>query len=369
MAEAASQLDLQVLVGDDMSDRLVPTRKKKAIYNRDPTRYFLIVFLIGLLATLVRWLQQDFSPTWYPPILIILLAYLVIRREQIKGIYILTDQSLKVPYTWFYRRSIPYDKIVRVVDDQLTDRESGQSFAAIRIVVDTSLIKYNTTGMVDSYILLSTLDYDSMDINQFADEIIKRKREIGGTPNTLAQRLTDQVNRSWSNRWLVILFNTFDSTSEALIYILLIDTLIFGFFGQDIWPIFGGVLVGLYALFLFLYHIMDKPQAIIGIRPHELGPLIYDEEELVTSVRFIVMCRPFTVHLVDCEIIYPEDATKQVGRLNQIHPEYIEPGELTYGVAQMIGNHSKASGAVIKFYFKETEDRHDEPYEVEIEWA
>ena len=66
---------------------------------------------------------------------------------------------------------------------------------------------------------------------------------------------------------------------------------------------------------------MNKPQAIIGIRPHELGPLIYDEEEMMTTVRFIIICNPFTIDLIDCEILYSEGDIKQVGKLNQIHPD------------------------------------------------
>jgi len=373
MTEAASQLDLQILVDDDNSDRLIPSIKKRQMYRRMNTQILLLLVVIGFTATLVRWLRHDFQggEVWnfYPPLLCILLIVVVLRREQIKGIYILNDDQLVIPYTWFYRRSIPLKQIIRVDDDTITDQSTGQKFAAIRIIVDCSLVKLNITGMQSSNILLSTQDYDSMDLNRFADEISKKVRSNPSTPNTLAQRLSDQVNRSWSYRWSLILFNSLDSTTEATIYLFIADAIFYGFFGVSIWPLLGGIILGIYLVVVILIQFLNKPQAIIGIRPHELGPLIYDEEELITSVRFILICHPYTVHLQDCEVVYPDGASKQVGRLQQIQPEYAEPGELIYGIAQIVGNHTKATGAVIRFTYKETEAKKDVLYEIPITWA
>jgi len=369
MSEAASQLDLQILMDDDPSNRLIPASKKKSFFERRGYLFLLLLLITGTVSTLITWIRLDHAAWYYPPILIILLIVMFVRRDQVKGVYRIKDQYLSIPYTWFSRRRIPFDQIIRISDDKVSDPETGQTYAAIRIYLDTPLIKFNTTGMQPPNILLTTMEYDSMDLNRFADELVKINREVMATPNTLAQRLTDQVDRAWFNRWTLIFFNTIDATSEALFFVLLLDAIIYGFFDQTIWPIFGGLILGIIFLMLFIFHYVSKPQAIIGIRPHELGPLIYDEEELITSVRFIVMCRPYTVHLLDCEVIYPEGATKQVGRLNQIQPNYTEPGELTYAIAQIIGNHTKAIGAKINFSYKEKEESSDVIYEVTLDWS
>ena len=72
--------------------------------------------------------------------------------------------------------------------------------------------------------------------------------------------------------------------------------------------------------------------------------------------------------LIDCEILYSEGDIKQVGKLNQIHPESISKGQLAYAVAQIYGNHTKASGAIIKFSYKEKSKTYV-VYEVPITWG
>ena len=66
--------------------------------------------------------------------------------------------------------------------------------------------------------------------------------------------------------------------------------------------------------------------------------------------------------------LYSEGDIKQVGKLNQIHPESISKGQLAYAVAQIYGNHTKASGAIIKFSYKE-KSKTDVVYEVPITWG
>ncbi len=368
MSEGASQLDLQILGQEIDTARLVPAEKKIPIIQRNSGRILVLLLTIGIFATLVQWISNSFQPGIYPVIVVVFLLVSVSRREAVRQIYFLSEKGLHIPYMWFFTRVIPLENVVRVVDDEIVDEESGRKYGAIRILVDTPLMLLNITGLQTSNILLSTMYYDSIDLNRFADEILRRKRESGGVPNTLAQRLTDQVDRAWSNRWLIIILKVLDGSTEALIYLFLLESFIFGFFNVSIWPRLGGILLGAYFLLILLFQMFDKPQAIIGIRPHELGPLIYDEEELITSVRFILMCHPYTVNLKNCELIYPEDVARQVGRLNQIHPQNIEPGELAYGVAQIVGNHTKAKGAVITFTYKETEETGRE-YQIPIEWA
>ncbi len=147
------------------------------------------------------------------------------------------------------------------------------------------------------------------------------------------------------------------------------ESVIWGFTGISIWPVLGLVLLGAVFLLLLVAQLSNIPGAIIGIRPHELGPLIYDEEELITSVRFILICYPYTVHLQNCELIYEEGEPRQVGRLNQIQPTYSQPGELTYGIAQIVGNHTKAKGANLFFTYKEKEDTDDTVFQIPVQWA
>ena len=39
------------------------------------------------------------------------------------------------------------------------------------------MIKFNYTGMQTSNILLTTMDYDSMDLNEFADLLTKKNKK------------------------------------------------------------------------------------------------------------------------------------------------------------------------------------------------
>jgi len=367
MSEGASQLDLQVLSQDIDYSRLTPAEKKIPIHLRNNSRFFLVIAFIAGTALIVRWLLNDFQPGLYPLIVTVLLVGSIYLRERVKDIYYLSEKGLHIPYMWFYHRVLPFDSIIRVVDETIEDDNKNRKYGAIRILVDTPFVKLNVSGLQTSSVLLSTMVYDSIALNRFADEIIRRKRENNAVPNTLAQRLTDQVNRAWSKRWLLIIMTVFDASSEGLIYLFILEGLVFGFFGVSIWPIMGSILIGALIILVFVIQLLNKPQAIVGFRPHELGPLIYDEEDLITSVRFIVMCHPYTIQLLNCEMIYPDDVAKQVGRLNQIHPDYVERGELTYGIAQIVGNHTKAKGAILTFRYKEKEGSRD--YQIPLEWA
>ena len=369
MVEAASQLDLQIF--DDTSRNsnvLLPSARKKPIREQKPKIYIYLISNLAIFSTMTRWIYNEFSDGL--AILIIAIFYTILygRKEIIKGKYYFDENGLVLPYLWFTRKKIKFENILNITDDTITDTETNQSYAAIRIFLDTKMIKFNYTGMQTSNILLTTMDYDSMDLNRFADLLTKEKQKTTSSPNTLAQRLTDQVNRAWQYRWFSIFLNIFDSSTEFLLYLILIELLIFGFSGQLLIMTLSQILLPIYIIFLLILQILNKPQAIIGIRPHELGPLIYDEEEMMTTVRFIIICNPFTIDLIDCEILYSEGDIKQVGKLNQIHPESISKGQLAYAVAQIYGNHTKASGAIIKFSYKE-KSKTDVVYEVPITWG
>ena len=88
---------------------------------------------------------------------------------------------------------------------------------------------------------------------------------------------------------------------------------------------------------------------------------------MISDVRIIVKSYPHSIEITDCEMIYAEDAIRQVERVKDIQPDEINPGKLQYVIIQMRGNHTKAKGAKISFRYSKIKD--NTMYEIEIFWA
>ncbi|MHA2098577.1 MAG: hypothetical protein ACW99A_07810 [Candidatus Kariarchaeaceae archaeon] len=362
--EASHLLDMKKLMGDIPPNLLLPSSKKnKSLLQRSPDRYYFSMVIISVFYLIIRWIQNLNSIILLISTIIILGLY--IQKNRIKDMYFISEKGFIVPYSWITQKQIQIDNIVEIYNEKLIESETGDEHTGIRITLDHQGLKFNTTGINEPNIILSSQKYDIGDLELFAEEIRKYKRNSSGIANTSAQRLTDQVNRSWNGRWKLIFFNTLDSSSEFGFLLLLLSLITTGVLGKGILPLFYAIYL-LYTLSVLMFNIFDRPSAIIGIRIHELGALLYNEADLLTTVRFIMMGYPENIRLLDCEILFDGEPISQINDLKELHPEEIEAGSLTYCVAQFVGNQTKSIGANIHFSY--ASDR-EQTYELPIYWA
>jgi hypothetical protein len=361
--EASHLLDLKKLMGDVPPNLLLPLSKKdKSIFQRSPDRYYLVLVISSTLLLFIRWLRDLNSIVALFTLLIIL--GISIQKNRIKETYYVSDDGLIVPYTWISNKRIKLENIVEINNEKLIEKETSQEYDGIRIKLDHSGLKFNTTGITEPNIVLSSEKFYKSDLDQFAEEVRKYKRDSSGVTNTLAQRLTDQVNRSWNGRWKLIIFNVLDSSSEfgfilLLIYIVMSELV-------DVGLSVFLIIYLLYIIGVLGFNILDRPSAIVGIRSHELGALVYNEADLLTTVRFIFMGMPDKIKLLNCELLFEGDPISQVNELRELHPEVIEAGSLTYCVAQFVGNQTKSIGANIQFCYLADPDQ---SYQLPVYWA
>ncbi|MHA2249987.1 MAG: hypothetical protein ACXAD7_06475 [Candidatus Kariarchaeaceae archaeon] len=366
MAEAASQLDLSNLKSGKLTE-LKTNRMQLSIYQRPIDLVVIILIILGIFGNLVKLTNMNSVPNNLYFLISIMLIIVYIRKMQIREKYIVTETGLILPYTWITTKLIPWDHITTVVEDELVEKNSGNKFKGLQLELDTTLIRLNTTGMNPPRMIFSSRDYNEEDLTNFTNQINRNKSESAQPPNTLAQRLSDQVNRSWENRYRLLTLNVVDSVSELLLHLLIAEVITVGIMDYSLWPWIGGILLISYFLIILIYQFLEIPSAIIGIRPHELGPILYDDADIITTIRFIIACKPFTVVLKYCEVIIPDDTLSQINQLKEIHPLEISPGKLTHGVVQIYGNHSKSIGAKIQFSYAEQYDE-EMLYEIPIYW-
>ncbi len=361
--------EVQAVNPDELVDKtdysiLYPKDKKNGIYRRYPSNIVLFIILIGILASAVRTVL---SYTQYPLLLLgILLFIIFIRKESIDGTYRINDDGLSVPYSWLTRKQIPLKNILDAYMTRIRDAINKDiDYDGLQFELDTPLVKYNTTGMHTPNIILTTQRYDIDDLNHFLEQVKHYLDKITVAPDTLAERLRKQVNIAWRSRWKLFVLNTFDMIIEFIFYIMIIELVLRSIFKYSLFPIIGTVLIIITFLLAIFVQYMNLPAAIVGIRPNELEPLVYLENDTLTNVKFMVMSYPNTIVIKDVKLKLPETAMKQIMRVIQIQPKNISPGELTHVVAQVLGNHTRATGAIVQFEYKGK----DQLYEVEISWA
>lgn len=361
--EASHLIDLKKLVGKYAPNHLTSRIRDLSVLKRFPENVTIVLFIFSSIGYLLH-IQDD--GIQLPKLIgLILLIFLTMRRMSIKNEYYVDSEGLIVPYSWVSRKRISFDEIVRVQMEELTSTDDQSIQRILGIVLDTPKLKFNTTGMIDTSIYLSEVDFDYQRLETFYHELQTYHRNAGVTSNTQAERLSLQASRAWNNRWKQIIFRFLDSSTEFGLFIsVLILTNLLTIQSTVITLAFLAILA-IYCLIVLVFLISDRPHTIIGIRPHELGPIFYNEADLVTTIRFIIISYPIGVKLENCDLIFKDDPLPQNYKLEQLHPAETEPGALSYGVAQYVGNHSKANGANITFSFVSDETE----FTVPIYWS
>jgi hypothetical protein len=363
MAESVSVFDLDNIKRKQQLGLLKLKKYYTPVYRR-PKDLTLLVVIIVVILSLAYQALQDFS--WMNVVILVISIVGYQRQRQVKGTFQLTKDGVIMPFTWLSRATIQWNQIVAVSEEEFIEKATNKIYKGIRLELDSPLIIFNTTGMTTPTLLLSSKDYLETDLTDFAKQIHDFRQQITSVPNTLAQRLIDQVDRSWSVKYQYLILKTSDSVTELLFIIILVDGLLRGVINYSVFPLLGGAILFIYGLIILLYHYLEKPAAIIGIRPHELGAILYDDSDIITTIRFILISRPHTVKLINCELIYQNESLSQIDRFKQVHPETIPPGELTYCIAQMYGNHTKSDGVKIRFSY---ENQTELIFEVPIYWS
>ncbi|MCY3410920.1 MAG: hypothetical protein INQ03_04700 [Candidatus Heimdallarchaeota archaeon] len=284
---------------------------------------------------------------WYSLLILPLLYF--IRRHTLKDrdVYRLTEAGISIPYTWLRRAFIPLTAVVTVEFVDLKSMNEND-LPSLAIILDTELKKFNRSGMNDSAIYLSEYEFDKSDLEQFAEELEGLKNSKAIIPNTRAERLNRLVTLSWNSRWsrFALLFT--DSFSQLLFFYSLIFLALHAFFALS-FDFISFIILIVIVLTIIMVQLGDLPSSIIGIRANELEPLYYDMEKIVSTVKIMVMCYPRPIKIVNCAMLYQTESLQQIERVKSIEPRTINPGELTHVEIEVVGNHSKSHGCVVRF--------------------
>ncbi len=352
MSQGILELD-QLSVESDYNELYYKNRENSFLRRN----WMSIPIVIAIVALIIRSVYSDISTVHVTLlVLIILLKYL----ETIStGKYSIIEEGILVPYTSFTRKLISWKNIINIHEVSLED------IHGYAVELDTSLLKFNTTGMTEPSLYLTEDEFERDNLDKFINTLRSKKDAKAIVPNTLAERLDKQVDRAWNGRYRRFTINMLDGVINTMIYLVIIEILLWNIFGISLFPWIGGIVIASLLIISVIIHFDTMPNAIIGIRPNELGPLIYDESNLITSVRFMLKSYPNDVELLNCTMINPEENIKQVESLKEIQPEIIKSGELTHAVAQIRGNHSKSVGASIAFRYS---DDKDTTYTIDLLW-
>ncbi|MDH5401061.1 MAG: hypothetical protein OEZ01_09875 [Candidatus Heimdallarchaeota archaeon] len=357
MAEATAQLDLQNWIDQEVT-RLAPSRNHKMSqlfgYSIMDLLFLVYSLVLGILFLL------SLNPILLFEFLFLLVIF--IRKRLVKEIYQIGEKGINVPYTWLTRTLLSWNQIVGISKEIVIERETDQSFDGIRINLDTRKLRFNYTGMIDQSILLTSKTYSSEDLLLFYHSLESLYSNNRVIPNSAAQRLQDLVNTSWNTKNRRLMLNVIDNLSLNIIQIYVLFKLIDLIFDMPLMILITVII--LYSSIVLIYFINELPHSIIGFRGHELGSILYDDPEAMTTFRFIYCSLPFKVNLLYCEPLYEVEGNAYFGEFNQIHPQTNELGELTYGIAQITGNHTKSIGCNVQFKF----EGEDQKYQVEIKW-
>lgn len=365
--EAAQQLDLSVLQRQgEQLNVLTVSAKKKPIWSKSPERYILLIEILIILLLIIDLISDSNGRlVSFTHVVVIL----ILTRQKFRShlFYKIDENGLQTPYFWFLSKKIQWDEIIDIYEEKVSEQATDLEFFALRVTLDTSLLKFNTSGLEEPSILFSEKDFAKQDLDDFFTEFKKFQRLRSATPNTQGQRLTDQVNRAWNGRWKLIFMNIFDSATEFAFYLYLVYLMVFYTVELNIWPNLIGILLGSYTFLLLIFHYIERPTSIIGFRANELGPIVYNENDVVSNIRFLVMSKPHPVELTSCELVYDEnELSRSAGNLHQLHPKEIAPGELTHSVAQFLGNHTKSKGVIVTFNYKNDKEAE---FQLPIIWA
>lgn len=312
-------------------------------------------FVLIVKAISAYFNDASFSSSYLVVVFVLWILYYLKRRAENR--VSIVENGLLLPNYWFKRKLVKWDEIVEISLNEDPNK--------IEIILDTAWSRVNVTGMQDVIVELSADQYDINNMKGFFEHLQNQRNKLSKAPDTLNERLKKQVDRAWDKRYLRIFENWFDNYSKGVFYLLIFETLFFALTERSLGTVIFTSLAIFYGFGTFLLYLFEKPYSIIGIRPNELGPVIYLPEEIISNIRFVVMAKPFDIQPVKCEVIYGDTNTmQQVVNMIQIHPQNISAGELTHGVAQLTGNHSKAVGA--RIFFKMNDD--DEEYQIEIKW-
>ncbi len=364
MVEVVSQLDLSKLVEHKREKKLTPSKNTLPLIRRPHEVFILVLILISIISALIKISNTD---SLIYLVLSIVIFYIYFRNLKIDGIYLAKENGLRIPYTWLSQKKIPWKDIISSEIIEVTDDDKHSTSQLLRIELDTTLVRFNTTGLIAPYLFLSSKTYNEADLRFFNQDIADYKGKSSKPPNTLAQRLNDQVDRAWKYRNRIAILNIFDAFTEAFYLIMILEILLNLLVPNNLWYPIGGILLGIYLLILGFMQILERPRAIVGIRAKEFGALSYNEAEMVTEVHFMAIIFPYTIQFKSFEFLHTSDNITQIDRVKQIEPENIEPGILTHVTTQIMGNHGKADGVKIQFNYVEREHE-DILYEIPIYW-
>jgi len=260
------------------------------------------------------------------------------------------EEGITVPSYWFLPHFISWKEVVNV---QIFEEDK-----MVVLILDTTWKRIVRTGLSDIRIVLDNEGYVMDEFDTIAQTIERYWNQSKKVPDTLNERLMKQVNLAWNSRYFQWMTDTLDDFTFGLFLLFEINFIFYIFSGMSLPSIIYFVIIPILVVYT-LFANFDVPNSIIAIRPHELGPLLYDDEDVVTSVRFVVMTLPNPLKLHSCEITYLEEQEHpQPSNFIQIHPKVIEPAELVHCVAQITGRHERADGAIVEFSIGEGDVRH-----------
>ncbi|RMG42466.1 MAG: hypothetical protein D6732_00935 [Methanobacteriota archaeon] len=355
------------LLGGSIDDLIPQMRSEDLILKpkKRGFRFFEILFSISAIALIYRLIINP-QNSMLPLALLVISFFLLLRKRAIDRVFVISEQGLVVPSTWLTQRVIPWNEVVDAYLEDVVD-EYGNQKKGLRITFDTEWEKLNYTGLSDPSLLLLEDDFDGDRLQRFHERLQFFRKQFGTAPDTLNQRLKKQVERAWHKRNRRIILLWIDSVTEIGFAFLLLSILAFGLTGSlDSWVFVLGLYFSFGILLFVFYWLTQRPYSILGLRPHELGAVDYLPDDVVTNIRFVLVCEPYPVYLKHAEMIYDHDENRpiQVSNFVQIHPEVVSPGELAHGVAQITGNHVQAKGAKITLSVGENETE----YTIPIYW-
>lgn len=356
-------LDLTQLEVEQELMLLKTIQQSEPLYRRNSDRIILILSLISFIFLFYRLFYSSLAVFYSALLLLILIWYRI--GVSIIGTYQITDKGLVIPYTWFTRKTISWVEILSVNEISLRKKGNDISVKGYEVELDTPISKFNITGMQSPVLYLTEEDFEFELLTIFMKTLKQKKEERADVPNTLAERLDLQVTRAWKGRYTHFLLKILEGFSRSLVYLSFAEVFFWSVFQFSLFPWVGGIFLLFLLIINLLIHYDALPSAIIGIRPHELGPLLYEETNMVTNVRFIIKSYPDDVEVMNCVMIHDEDAIKQPESIKEIQPCIVSAGQLRHVVAQVRGNHSKAIGAIVTFrYLNDPETS----YNIDLLW-
>ena len=188
IVEASHLLDLKQLMGKTPPNTLIPLSKKHgSLLQRFPDNLGLLLTIIVFLTLIYKWMvnPNDFVVVLFA--IVILLIF--VQKNRIKGMYGISEKGFVIPYTWLTQKRIDLKSIVEIRYDKLIEKDTNSEIDGIQIVIDHPVLKFNTTGIQDSNIVLTSSNYDKTDLEVFAEEFNKYKRKYTGKTSKFIEEI------------------------------------------------------------------------------------------------------------------------------------------------------------------------------------